>query len=430
MSNMVKDSPQKVYVELTTRCNLQCQMCVKYAVGSCIPEDDMSLEVFEKLLPSLGTVENLILNGIGESLLHPDLVEIVTLARQHMAPGGCIGLQSNGFLLTKQLAESLVDAGLTNICLSVDGFDDLDDEKKRGHSFSAIEKAVECLSQVRKRAVGGVKLGLELVLTQNSVQDLPELVNWAVDNDIDYILTSNLFLYEKGAEGENLFNPHSLRALELYKKYSNIVSSKGLDFHEEIGNFRRHAGTKSTELFTSLLVEMLDEAKSKDIQLNFDDLNQEKIERSEEIERLLDSVSKLAQTGGLDIFIPPMQATSRRECIFLRENATFIAVNGEVMACHFLWHTYSCRVLKGEVKVVKRPYGNIVDSSLTIIWNSAEYSNFRSEAGEYEYTPCWTCSQGPCSSLVSDESGFANDCYGSQVPCGHCQWNLGGIRCL
>lgn len=432
MFDEINPPPKKIYVELTTRCNLQCQMCVKYAAGSCIPEGDMPLDVFKKILPSLADVDTLILNGIGESLLHPDLHEIVALARKHMPAGSTIGLQSNGLLLSQENARGLVNAGLTTICLSVDGFTDSSCEKKeqREHSFSAVKRAVENLDQAKNGSVGTFKLGLEIVLTRQSIQDLPVLVRWAADNSIDYILTSHLFLYDEGAEDENLFNPHPEEALELYSRYNEIAISQGFDLQQEVHNYRRHAGTKSSPLFLKLMNSLSEEAKSRDIQLNFEYLYREKLQKSAESKRLLDDVAELARISGLDIFIPPIAATLPRECRFMSERATFIAVNGDVLPCHFLWHTYSCRVLKDEVNVIKRPYGNITGNSLESIWQSKEYSSFREEAEEYQYAPCWTCSQGPCSSLVSDQGGYANDCYGSQVPCGHCLWNLGGIRCL
>ncbi len=38
---MSKLYPEKIYLELTTRCNLRCRMCVKYASGSRIVEEDL-----------------------------------------------------------------------------------------------------------------------------------------------------------------------------------------------------------------------------------------------------------------------------------------------------------------------------------------------------------------------------------------------------
>ncbi|MFT5699377.1 MAG: putative metalloenzyme radical SAM/SPASM domain maturase [Desulforhopalus sp.] len=430
MKNFVMASPKKVYVELTTRCNLQCQMCVKYTKGSCIPEEDMSVEMFRKILPSLGDIDTLILNGIGESLLHSDLVAIVQLARTSMAPKATIGLQSNGLLLDRTLAHDLICAGLNTICLSVDRFEDPKLDTKGEHSFRAVQRAVDNLLLAKKEQVSDFTIGFEIVLTRQTIPDLPTLVGWAADNGIAYILSSHLILYDTAAETECIFNPHPPEALELFSRYCKIASAKGLDFNQELLHYRRHAGTQSTELFTALLSELLAEAKGRDIQLNFVDLNLDDLQRSQELEKAITATKELATNRGLELFIPSLQATSTRECRFLKEKAVFISANGDVAPCHFLWHTYSCRILKNEAKVKKRSFGNVSHKTLDEIWQSRNYSSFRQEAGSYEYTYCWTCAQGPCPTLLTDDGNYANDCYGSQVPCGHCQWNLGGIRCL
>ncbi len=112
--------PQKIYVELTTRCNLRCQMCVKYAEGSCIAEEDLSFSLFRKLAACLARTRTLILNGIGEPLLHPELVEIIGFARAKMPAGASIGFQSNGILLDRGKCRELIKAGLSTLCLSLD----------------------------------------------------------------------------------------------------------------------------------------------------------------------------------------------------------------------------------------------------------------------------------------------------------------------
>ena len=65
--------PSKLFVEVTTRCNLRCPMCTKQSPGCDIVEGDMSTATFDRILPALPKLEALILNGIGEPLLHPSL---------------------------------------------------------------------------------------------------------------------------------------------------------------------------------------------------------------------------------------------------------------------------------------------------------------------------------------------------------------------
>jgi len=370
MNCPVIDSPQKVYVELTTRCNLQCKMCVKYTKGSCIPEEDMSVAVFQKILPSLTGVKTLILNGIGESLLHPDLIEFVRLARDVLPPEAAIGLQSNGLLLNKTLAQELIHAGLNTICLSVDRFEDPELHSAGEHSFRAVKRAVNNLRSAKTAENSDFKIGFEIVLTRQTIQDLPGLVSWAADNGISYILSSHLILYDIAAKHACLFNPHPPEALELFYRYCDMATSQGLHFKEQLTQYQRHAGTKSSELFLKIMSQMLSEAKRTDIQLNFKDLHPQDLEKMQVREEVIKKAETLANEKNLELFIPPLQAVSQRECRFLHEKAVFIAVNGDVMPCHFLWHTYSCRILEDEASVTKRSFGNVSHKTLDDIWQS------------------------------------------------------------
>ena len=143
--------PRKVYVELTTRCNLQCPMCLKFAEGSCIEEGDLPLALFKELAPSLSHTEFLVLNGIGEPLLHPDLAEIIAIARAVMPADGQIGFQSNGILFNQARALGLIEVGLDTVCLSLDNLDadETRNGPQKGHQLGAVNRALFRLVQAR-----------------------------------------------------------------------------------------------------------------------------------------------------------------------------------------------------------------------------------------------------------------------------------------
>ena len=431
---MKKNShPKKIYVELTTRCNLHCKMCVKNMAGSCIPEEDMPIAVFDRLLPSLAHADNLVLNGIGEPLLHPNLLEIIRSARLRLPAAASIGFQSNGFLLDKKFSRELIEAGLNTLCLSVDDMPDsiLKNNHSNGeHSFFAVQKAVLCLAEARAAAGSKLKIGLEMVLHQENVEELPALVNWAADNHIDYIITTHLIQYDDTSEGVDLFNPNSSDAVQLFNKYSQQASSQGIDIATSQTLYQRYAGTRSSDFELRFFEEMRQEAKSKDIRLNLHELITQNNHRSNDVQTIFDQAHSIAKIRSIDLSLPPLQALNKRSCVFMTDGATFIASNGDVMSCHFLWHTYSCQMLSDTINIKKRVFGNISQQPLEKIWQGREYTFFRKEAEQYNYSPCWSCSQGPCQTIVNGDNDYANDCFGSLVPCGHCQWNLGGIRCL
>ena len=401
--------------------------------GSCIPEEDMPLIVFNRLLPALSDTENLVLNGIGEPLLHPNLLEIIRSASMQLPATANIGFQSNGLLLDRALSRELIVTGLKTICLSVDDMLGSGSDLKHGsgeHSFSAVQKAVSNLAWARTNAGREFKIGLEIVLSHETVGELPTLVSWAADNHVDYIITTHLIQYDDTTESINLFNPNSADAVQLFNKYNQRATSLGINIETSLCSYIKYAGTQSNDVELNFFKEIRQDAKSTDIQLNLQGIITNNNHKVDEIENLFNQARNIAKAGDIDLFLPPLQALNQRSCAFMTDGATFIAANGDVMSCHFLWHNYSCRVLNEIINIKKRVFGNISRQSLDAIWQSDEYTSFRNEAEQYEYSPCWSCAQGPCSAIVNDDGSYANDCYGSFVPCGHCQWNLGGIRCL
>ncbi len=269
---MKSTHPKKIYLEITTRCNLQCRMCVKYAAGSCIPERDMPIDVFNQLLVSFPKAESLILNGIGEPLLHPHLFEFIRLARSRMAENTSIGFQSNGILLDEHKAFNLIEAGLDTLCLSVDGLQSTvaDCDSPGGeHSFSIVAKAVSSLNLAKRTIGSNFKIGLEMVLTRENIHELPGLVAWASDEGVDYIITTHLILYSKTTEDLNLFNPNPLGAVQLFQKYNQKAFSLGLNMGDCITLYRKYAGTRSESVVLDLFSGIQKEAKEEDIRLNF-----------------------------------------------------------------------------------------------------------------------------------------------------------------
>lgn len=438
MGNISSCSPKKVYVELTTRCNLQCEMCVKHMAGSTIVEADMSPATFDRLLPELTGTQSLILNGIGEPLLHPELIRFVAKAAKSMASGSSIGFQTNGLLLDEVRCRQLFAAGLGTICLSVDSLTDKGDgcgvpggsSGGRQHSFSSVQRALNNLHAARKEAKETFRVGLEIVLTRDNYRQLPRLVQWAVENGVEYVLTTNLILYDTKSERESLFNPNFPWAIEVFGRYQAKARGQGIDLEEVFRRYRRFAGTRTKVEEAELLSQFQQEARIRDVRLNLEGLFRYAGASPEDVDQYFGEASEIAERHGLELFLPPLQALEPRSCPFVEDHAACISVNGDVMPCHFLWHSYSCRVLQEEIQVQERIMGNIDHSSLGEIWQQREFQQFRREAGEYDYAACWSCSMAPCTNLVNENASGANDCYGSQVPCGHCQWGLGGIRCL
>jgi len=424
-------APQKIYAELTTRCNLSCQMCVKYSSGNEIIEQDLSYSDFKRLESSLSKAKTLILNGIGEPLLHPQLIEIVRFARKKMSTEAVIGFQSNGILLNREKCCNLLSAGLSTICLSLDCLDEKSASNNGEHSFRAVSRAIDDLVAAKKRTgKGSFKIGLETVLTRENIYDLPRYVRWGAEHGADYIIATHLFPYTPTTEKYSLFNPNSSEAVDLFDSYEKKAAKRGLSLKDYPTTYLKYTKNEKEAATVRLFQEMQKEAAEKEISLHLQSLIQHATDDTSMLERIFAAASKAAKQNGLELFLPTNHALVQQHCPFITDEAIFIAANGDVMPCRFLWHTYSCRVLGEDVQVLKNPFGNIQEDPLEKIWTKTEHRAFRLEAGKDDHSPCWSCTQGPCANLVNENIHMANDCYGNRVPCGHCQWNLGGIRCL
>ena len=87
----------------------------------------MSMEIFEKAIEWVayfckqGTQREINLFGIGEPTLNPNLAKMVQYARNKLPIRQIIHLNTNGKLMTENLARNLKDAGITGIDITYHG---------------------------------------------------------------------------------------------------------------------------------------------------------------------------------------------------------------------------------------------------------------------------------------------------------------------
>ena len=115
----MNDSLKKLNVEVTTRCNLNCIMCMRKVFRE--TTGDMSMETYRALLPVFPEIGSVNIIGIGEPLLNEKLIEMVQLGKKHLPAHGFFSLTTNGTLIDHQLATQLVSTRLDSIVISMDG---------------------------------------------------------------------------------------------------------------------------------------------------------------------------------------------------------------------------------------------------------------------------------------------------------------------
>lgn len=156
-------------VEITNRCNLRCGYCpVNRSMAR--PKSDLPLEAFEDLLARAPTVTTLLPFQWGEPLLHPDLFEMVRLARVR---GIRTYVTTNGTLLDPPRRRAILDSGITRLTISVDG-DDATHAATRGVELAPIRENVLALRRERDLAGAAMRIDVSMVIDQQTESSLAD----------------------------------------------------------------------------------------------------------------------------------------------------------------------------------------------------------------------------------------------------------------
>lgn len=166
------DFPPKVQLEITNRCNLRCIMCTRNQMSR--PLGEMAFETLKRVADECceqpGTV--LSLYFLGEPLLNKELERMAAYlesVKDRPPLPMVFGLQTNGMLLTKERARSLLEAGLRNYAFSVDGLEGDLERIRPGASYPIVERNILDLIDL------GRQMGIDnLIVTISKLCDDPE----------------------------------------------------------------------------------------------------------------------------------------------------------------------------------------------------------------------------------------------------------------
>jgi len=425
----LKNHPSAIYLETTTRCNLNCAMCVKNTDPGCIPDKDFPVNLFENITPALPYAETLILNGIGEPLLYPGLEEVIKKAKSLMPPQARIGFQSNGMLLDPVNTASLIKSGLNLICISMDSLNPgLFSLMRSGAELSVIKGAFNTINRAADEAGKDIKTGIEFVLTRYNIQELPYVIDQASTYGISFFIVTHLIPYTEEMLKLTAYENNTDLAVELYERWLNDSKDRGIDITRYQKVKWKFTRNEDEEQVVEAVENMVKEAHDKNIFLNINRIMDHDRGLKKAVENRFTEARKMASKRGIELVLPGISPGGAKKCDFIERGSVFISASGEVHPCHFLWHKYQCHVSGWKKYVNPVSFGNLGDNDLMGIWNSNEFKTFRSTVAQYDYPVCSNCSFSPCDYIYSEI--FEQDCYINRIPCCDCQWCLGIFQCL
>ncbi len=423
--------PSKLFLEVTTRCNLQCKMCVKQSTDSCIASGDMSISTLERLKPAIAHMDEVIISGIGEPLLHPQLETFIGEIKATLPSSGSVGLQTNGMLLSRPKIERLLSVDIDTICISVDAATpDLLASIRTGAQFDILAKAFSTLNAAKRSLCSAPSVGVEFVLMRDNFRHLPQVLQWAGRLGVEFAIVSHMLPFDPALSRKVVYSPVSDAAMAHFDEWKKKISRSGLcmeNYSAASMKFYKSRTRKEKELI-ALVDNMKAEGLSEDISLNLIRLMAPRDPWIMQVQAVLDKAGSIAKAVGMDLILPAMQPAHTRFCSFIEENSVFVDWKGSVSPCHFTWHQYACYP-EGRKKVVQQlNFGNLESMSMMDIWKGDAFRSFRSSVLGYDFPYCGDCGLSPCDYI--DRPAFEHDCYTNTVPCCDCPWPTGVLNCL
>ncbi|HOO55357.1 MAG TPA: radical SAM protein [bacterium] len=151
-------------VELTNRCDNSCVMCPRESLTRRVC--DMDSTVFGAIIDGIEnpggerSIREVWFTGIGECLLHPEVVNHVAALKK--IPGLFVGITTNGKNLDNEIVRGLSKAGLDGISVSIHGTGEVYSEMMPGSDFDDMLDRVHMLVE---NAGGGLNITIVAVET-------------------------------------------------------------------------------------------------------------------------------------------------------------------------------------------------------------------------------------------------------------------------
>jgi putative metalloenzyme radical SAM/SPASM domain maturase len=429
-SAATRPHPTKLFVETSSRCNLSCAMCVKQNQSSGIIDGDLSPDHFSALLPALPYLEALILNGVGEPLLNPHLEEYIRTAKLLMPPLSWIGFQTNGLLMTDTRAVALVEAGLDQVCVSVDAIEpETFIQLREGGTVDGAEQALAALVQARAECKRpNLKIGIECVAMRSTINQLPATLEWAARRGADFAIVTHILPYDQKNANEALYSTISDTAYKIFTTWCEKAAQAGLDLNSYIATLKKYTRTAEELAVVAMIKAMKNEAAEQNVMLDVIKLIQHDRQQSDQIRAIFAEAQTVATQTGMELRLPEIALKEHRSCSFVEEGSAFVSWHGDISPCYFLWHSYECFASGWQQQVKPTTFGNLADNDILEIWNSPHFSEFRHNVLSYDYPSCASCGLSPCDYVQTDH--FEQDCHVRTVPCGACLWCTGVFQCL
>ena len=205
--------PTNAVLEITSRCNLRCEFCWLWGesgVGKKYAKEEMSTEEVKNVIDSLPATCYLVYIAGGEPFIRKDILEIIKYTK---SKGTMVNLTTNGMLIGK-MSKGIIESGLDQINISVDGMKETHDSiRGRGSFDKVMENTRKLIEEKKLRGSKRPIIKLNTTISTLNYSNLVPMMELASDIGVDRLTFQHLWFTSK-----ELATSHK----EMMKKFFDI----------------------------------------------------------------------------------------------------------------------------------------------------------------------------------------------------------------
>lgn len=213
---------QHVQIEITGCCNMKCKHCR----ASNEAKKMLTMSQIEKIIKFITKVKDddfrLILSG-GEPFLHPQIIEIIKLAKEYGIDS--IVITTNSSLITDDILNKLDDIKMKFLCIqvSLDSLNEKQHNEFRGFP-NAYQKCLDVLDKIQN--YDNIYSSIRMTITPSTINEIDKMIDFAIRKKVKIIGIGSVIPFGNAKDGSMSLTPLQK------KEFLTILAKKHIELEE------------------------------------------------------------------------------------------------------------------------------------------------------------------------------------------------------
>jgi len=245
-----------IQIEVTSYCNAKCIYCPQTVFQDDWLNRHFPMHSFERLIPVFEKTQLIFLQGWGEPFMCPDLMKMISLAKD----AGCrVGTTTNGILLDEKTVRRLIESQLDILCISLAGTDKTNDRIRHGTSLKNLLETIRMIRDIKENTGSRYpEIHIAYLLFKTGMNDLKQLPEMLRGLGVSEVVISTLDFVPSASFESEAIRPSTENEFNALCDQLNAVKEKarqcGINVYYQLVNPAIHSLTCTENIQKALFV--------------------------------------------------------------------------------------------------------------------------------------------------------------------------------